>query len=143
MSGVNYMEKLLQGIKVEWKLLGEVSKVLRGKRLTRSQLSDNEKFPVYHGGLEPLGYYGMSNRPANTTMVINVGASAGTVGYSSVDFWSSDGCFCIEHSALLVNKFLYYFLIGYQHFLRSKVRVAGIPTLVAFVVEKIEIPIPP
>ena len=71
MSGVNYMEKLLRGIKVEWKLLGEVSKVLRGKRLTRSQLSDNEKFPVYHGGLEPLGYYGMSNRPANTTMVIN------------------------------------------------------------------------
>ena len=137
------MEKLLDGVDVEWKLLGDISKVLRGKRLTRNQLSDSEEFPVYHGGLEPLGYYPKSNRPANTTMVINVGASAGTVGYSSVDFWSSDGCFCIEHSDLLVNKFLYYFLIGYQHFLRSRVRVAGIPTLDAFVVEKIEIPIPP
>jgi type I restriction enzyme S subunit len=137
------IKELLEGVDVEWKSLGEITKVLRGRRLTRNQLSDDEKFPVYHGGLEPLGYYQESNRPANTTMIINVGASAGTVGYSAVDFWSSDGCFCIEHSQLLNNKFLYYFLIGYQHYLRSKVRVAGIPTLDAFVVEKIKIPIPP
>jgi len=65
---------------------GDVTNVLRGKRLTKSQLSDGEKFPVYHGGLEPLGNYAESNRPANTVMIINVGASAGTVGYSSVDF---------------------------------------------------------
>ncbi|MDK2063125.1 restriction endonuclease subunit S [Aliarcobacter butzleri] len=142
MSDKISIKELLEGVEVEWKPLGEITKVLRGRRLTRSQLSDDEKFPVYHGGLEPLGKYEKSNRPANTTMVINVGASAGTVGYSSVDFWSSDGCFCIEHCNILNNKFLYYFLIGQQHFLRSRVRVAGIPTLDAFVVEKIEIPIP-
>lgn len=142
MSNKISIKELLNDIEVEWKALGKITKVLRGKRLTRSQLSDSEKFPVYHGGLEPLGNYGESNRPANSTMVINVGASAGTVGYSSVDFWSSDGCFCIEHSNLLNNKFLYYFLIGQQHFLCSKVRTAGIPTLDAFVIEKIEVPIP-
>ena len=135
--------ELLEGVGVEWKSLGKVSKVLRGKRLTKIQLSDSEKFPVYHGGLAPLGYYGHSNRSANTVMVINVGASAGTVGYSAVDFWSSDGCFCIEHSDLLNNKYLYYALVGYQQLLRSKVRVAGIPTLDAIVIEKIQIPIPP
>ncbi|WMM26030.1 restriction endonuclease subunit S [Tissierella sp. MB52-C2] len=139
----NFMEKLLDGVEVEWKALGEVSNVLRGRRLTRNQLSDAEKFPVFHGGLEPLGYYGQSNRPAHSVMVINVGASAGIVGYSAVDFWSSDGCFCIQHSDLLNNKFIYYFLIGQQHLLRSKVRVAGIPTLDAIVVEKLQIPIPP
>jgi len=115
----NFMEKLLDGVEVEWKMLGEISSVLRGRRLTRDLLSDTEKFPVFHGGLEPLGYYGQSNRPAHSVMVINVGASAGTVGYSSVDFWSSDGCFCIQHSDLLNNKFIYYFLIGQQHLLRS------------------------
>ncbi|EIA9316953.1 restriction endonuclease subunit S, partial [Escherichia coli] len=90
----------------------------------------------------PLGYYNKSNRPANTVMIINVGASAGTVGYSTVDFWSSDGCFCLEHNELLNNRFLYFALIGYQSLLKSKVRVAGIPTLDAIVVNKLLIPIP-
>ncbi|EMQ2224293.1 MULTISPECIES: restriction endonuclease subunit S [Citrobacter] len=142
MSELSYLEKLLDGAKVEWKALGDVTSVLRGKRLTKNLLSAEEKFPVFHGGLEPLGYYNKSNRPAHTVMIINVGASAGTVGYSNVDFWSSDGCFCLEHNELLNNRFLYFALIGYQSLLKSKVRVAGIPTLDAIVVNKLLIPIP-
>jgi type I restriction enzyme S subunit len=142
MSSTNFLEKLLDGFAVEWRALGEVTSVLRGKRLTKSQLSEGEKFPVYHGGLDPLGHYSDSNRPANTVMIINVGASAGTVGYSSVDFWSSDGCFCLKNNNLLNNRFLYFALIGHQNFLQSKVRVAGIPTLDSIVVERLEIPIP-
>ena len=137
------LEQLLEGVEVEWKTLGELTNVLRGRRLTREQLSSDKKFPVFHGGLEPLGYYEQKNRPANSVMIINVGASAGTVGYSDVDFWSSDGCYSIEHSEKLSNKFLYYFLIGEQHFLQSRVRKAGIPTLDAPVIEKLQIPIPP
>ena len=105
-------------------------------------MSANDKYPVFHGGLDPLGYYYNANRPADTVMIINVGASAGTVGYSSVDFWSSDGTYCIEQMAKLNNKFLYYFLLGEQYYLKSRVRVAGIPTLDAFVIEKLQIPIP-
>ncbi|EPJ9454281.1 restriction endonuclease subunit S [Serratia marcescens] len=142
MSELSYLEKLLDGAEVEWKALGDVTTVLRGKRLTKNLLSAEEKFPVFHGGLEPLGYYNKSNRPANTVMIINVGASAGTVGYTNVDFWSSDGCFCLEHNELLNNRFLYFALIGYQGLLKSKVRVAGIPTLDAIVVNKLLIPIP-
>ncbi|EKN3636412.1 restriction endonuclease subunit S [Yersinia enterocolitica] len=142
MSELSYLEKLLDGAEVEWKALGDVTSVLRGKRLTKNLLSAEEKFPVFHGGLEPLGYYNKTNRPANTVMIINVGASAGTVGYSTVDFWSSDGCFCLEHNKLLNNRFLYFALIGYQSQLKSKVRVAGIPTLDAIVVNKLLIPIP-
>jgi hypothetical protein len=33
MSGVNYLDKLLDGAEVEWKALGDVANV-RGKRLT-------------------------------------------------------------------------------------------------------------
>ena len=75
-------------------------------------------------------------------MVINVGASAGTVGYSNCQFWSSDGCFCISHSELLNNKYLFYYLQTKTHFLQSQVRHAGIPTLDNLVVEKINLPIP-
>lgn len=139
-----YREKLLSFEKdeIKWMELGKLTSVLRGKRLIREQLSNVNKFPVFHGGLEPLGYYDQKNRPAYSVMIINVGASAGTVGYSDVDFWSSDGCYSIKHSDKLNNKFLYYYLIGQQHFLVSRVRKAGIPTLDAPVIEKLQIPIP-
>ena len=58
---------------VEYKQIKDISKVLRGKRLTKDKLDNSNPYPVYHGGLEPLGYYGQANRPANMVMVINVG----------------------------------------------------------------------
>ncbi len=128
---------------VEYKPLGEITTILRGKRLTKSQLSDDKPYAVYHGGLEPLGYYESANRTANTTMIINVGASAGTIGYSKEDFWSSDGCYCVEHSNLFDDRYIYYVLQTQEQQLKSKVRVAGIPTLDRPVVEDLKIPIPP
>ena len=128
---------------VEYKKLGEITTILRGKRLTKSQLSDDKPYAVYHGGLDPLGYYESANRTANTTMIINVGASAGTVGYSKEDFWSSDGCYCIEHSASFDDRYIYYVLQTQEQQLKSKVRVAGIPTLDRPVVEDLIIPVPP
>ena len=141
----HYRNQLLnfEGKEVEWNIIGNIGKVLRGKRLTRNQLSNNEGYPVFHGGLEPLGYYINKNRPAQTVMVINVGASAGTVGFCSEDFWSSDGCFSIEHNNSVKSRYLFYVLLCKEKILRSKVRVAGIPTLDALAVENINIPVPP
>lgn len=76
-------------------------------------------------------------------MIINVGASAGTVGYSANDFWSSDGCFCFSHNEQLNQKYLYYWLQNIETFIKSKVRKAGIPTLDNKVLENIKIPLPP
>lgn len=126
---------------VEMKKLGEVAKVLRGKRLTKNLLDDNAPYPVFHGGIEPLGRYRDYNREANTVMVINVGASAGTVGFCDCKFWSSDGCFCISHSEVLNNKFLFYYLETKMHYLQSQVRHAGIPTLDNPIIEKILVPL--
>ena len=126
---------------VEMKMLNEFSKVLRGKRLTKNLLDDNAPYPVFHGGIEPLGKYGNYNREANSVMVINVGASAGTVGFCECRFWSSDGCFCISHSELFNNKFLYYYLQTKTHYLQSQVRHAGIPTLDNPVIERLLIPL--
>ena len=122
--------------------IGDFCQVLRGKRLTKDLLDDNEQYPVYHGGLEPLGYYHSFNRNGNTVMVINVGASAGTVGYCKERFWSSDGCYCLEVPNDVNSRYLYHFLMTKQHDLVSKVRRAGIPTLDAKVVENIEVLIP-
>ncbi|WP_219809330.1 restriction endonuclease subunit S [Hoylesella timonensis] len=138
-----FIEQLLNGENVEWKKLGEVCSLTRGKRLTKRDLDINGIYPVYHGGIEPIGYYNQSNRKANSTMIINVGASAGTVGYSANDFWSSDGCFCFSHNEQLNQKYLYYWLQNIETFIKSKVRKAGIPTLDNKVLENIKIPLPP
>lgn len=128
---------------VEFVKLGEVCVVQRGKRLTKKQLSDSDKFPVFHGGIQPIGYYSEKNRDANTVMIINVGASAGTIGYSDKEFWSSDGCYCLSHVDSVVPKYIYYLLANNQHYFQAKVRHGGIPTLDALVVKNYKIPLPP
>lgn len=122
--------------------MSEICKVLKGKRLTRSQLSDNGKYAVYHGGIEPLGYYYKYNRNGNMVMVINVGASAGSVGFSKDDFWSSDGCYCLDLNDTVISKYIYYVLLVKENILRSKVRHAGIPTLNASVIENLIVLVP-
>lgn len=128
---------------VEYKKLGEVAEILRGKRLTKSDLSDDNSFPVFHGGLLPLGYYSQFNRDKDTVMIINVGASAGTVGYCKEQFWASDGCFCLSKNDIALSKYLYYVLQSKELEIKGKVRVAGIPTLDSQAVVSISIPLPP
>lgn len=128
---------------VEYKKLGEMCKVLRGKRLTKKELSTEGPFPVFHGGIEPIGYFSESNRQANSVMIIDVGASAGTVGYSKNEFWSSDGCFCLSHVTSLEQRYLFFLLQSLEKDLKSKVRRAGIPTLDNKVLENLLIPVPP
>jgi type I restriction enzyme S subunit len=128
---------------VEFKKLGTLCKVLRGKRLTKDKLSESNKYPVFHGGIEPLGFYNEYNRSENTVMIINVGASAGTVGFCDKKFWSSDGCFCLSENPEIDSKYLFYYLSNYEYQFTSKVRYAGIPTLDAKVITDFEIPVPP
>lgn len=128
---------------VEFVKLGDVCEVQRGKRLTKKQLSDQDNYPVFHGGIQPIGYYSKCNRKANTVMIINVGASAGTIGFCEQDFWSSDGCYCLSHVNELSARYLYFLLSKNQHYFQSKVRHGGIPTLDALVVKNFEIPLPP
>ena len=128
---------------VEWKKLGDVIQVLRGRRLTKTELLEEGQYKVFHGGLEPLGYYNLNNREADSVMVINVGASAGTVGYCDSDFWSSDGCFTLSKNPLFLPKYIYCYLKQEECKISSKVRKAGIPTLDAKVIEDIYIPLIP
>ena len=144
MESIEQMIKRLCPKGVEYVKLGEVCNVLRGKRLTKKELFDDAQYKVFHGGLSPIGYYTKANRQAQTVMVINVGASAGTVGFCEEDFWSSDGCFCLSHNDSVIHpKYLYYYLAKHQISIQSRVRKAGIPTLDAGAVMDILIPLPP
>ena len=142
---MNKLEELIQKLcpnGVEYKKICEVTNILRGKRLTKSQLLEDGLYPVYHGSLSPLGYYNKANRESDTVIVVNTGGIGG-VGYSAAPFWCSDGCFCIEHCKILINKFIYYFLVGFQDYFVSRIRTGGVPTIDKDTVCNIKIPIPP
>ena len=128
---------------VEYKPLGDILSVNRGRRLTKSQLSDDGKYYVYHGSKDtPLGKYVEFNVKGNTTIVVNTGGIGG-VKFCENDFWCSDGSFWIGHSNRMNDKFVYYYLSPLESYFASQKRVGGVPTIDRSVVENVEIPVPP
>ena len=53
MSNVSFMEKLMNGVKVEWSEVGDVVHLKRGKRLVRNQLEEKGEFAVYLNSMPP------------------------------------------------------------------------------------------
>ena len=137
-----YRNKLLTFHDVEWKALGDVVKVQRGKRLIKSQLEKSGNYAVYQNSMTPLGYYHESNVKSDTTFVISAGA-AGEIGYSDVDFWAADDVYVLRNPDATLSKFLYYYLLKEQNRILAQVRRASIPRLSRIVIEKLQIPIPP
>jgi type I restriction enzyme, S subunit len=142
MSGMNLLEKLLDGVTVEWKALREVAKIQRGKRLVKSELEEFGNYAVFQNCMTPLGYYHESNVKSDTTFIISAGA-AGEIGYSGVDFWAADDVYYFLAPENLKSKFLYYFLLTQQTKILGQVRRASVPRLSKTAFEKIQIPIPP
>lgn len=126
-----YREELLNfdgDEEVEWKKLGDYISLQRGKRVVKSDLSEENSIPVYQNSLKPLGYYNQTNRKKQTTFIICAGA-AGEVGFSNCDFWAADDCFTVKCINEVTNKYIYYLLINEQNKIKTMVRKAGVPRL--------------
>ena len=128
--------------KVEYRLLSDVVGIRRGKRVTRQDLFENGEYPVFQNSLIPLGYYDEYNVESETPYIICAGA-AGDIGYCSGKFWAADDCFFIEHPEKITRRYVYYFLLTKQEYLKSKVRKASVPRLAHAFIDKLEIPMPP
>ena len=143
---MNRIERMLQELcpeGVEYKTIQETVGVNRGRRLTKSQLSDDGRYEVYHGSKDSiLGKFNQFNAPANTVIVINTGGIGG-VKFLDKPFWCSDGSFWLGQVNYVNNKFLYYYLVGFEDYFYSQKRIGGVPTIDRNVIEKFEIPIPP
>lgn len=138
---MSYLERLLDGVAVEWLPLGEVSEIQRGRRLIKSELEEVGNYAVFQNSMTPLGYYHESNVKSDTTFIISAGA-AGEIGYSGVDFWAADDIYYFLTPENLKSKFLYYFLVTQQTKISGQVRRASVPRLSKDAFEKIQIPIP-
>ena len=138
----SFIERLLDGAEVEWKPLGEVAQIKRGQRVTKIELSSDKEYPVYSGGVKPMGYYNKYNQEANTITIVKYG-TAGYVNFIPEKFWANDVCYCIKPKADLNNKFLLYVLKNMQVHISSLATDAIPAHLPSLSLASIQIPIPP
>ncbi|PAF44318.1 restriction endonuclease subunit S [Helicobacter sp. 11S02596-1] len=136
-----FLKKLLDGENVEWKPLGEVAEIKRGRRVTKSELIPDGTYPVYSGGVTPMGRYNKSNQDKNTITIVKYG-TAGFVNFITEEFWANDVCYCVIPQSTLINKFLFYVLTNKQREIYSLV-VDAIPAhLPTEEITNLPIPIP-
>ena len=127
---------------VEWKTVGEISNIIRGNRVTKSDLIENGQYPVISGGVTPLGYIDKFNREPMTITIAQYG-SAGYIDLQRKRFWANDVCYSIYPSDGILNMYLYYSLVNKQREIYS-LRTNAVPAhLPQKELSGVQIPIPP
>ena len=118
MSEMSYMEKLLDGVNVEWKALGEVCAIKTGPNINKNVIANRPGFyPVINSGREPLGYVDHFNTENDPIGIASRG-SVGLITWTPGRFFRGNlnySCTVKEPSRLDV-RFLYHFslLSGYK-----------------------------
>ncbi len=126
---------------VEWKTIGEITNIVRGNRITKSELLDNGIYPVISGGVTPLGYIDKYNREPNTITIAQYG-SAGYIDYQQKKFWANDVCYSVYPKSSVDNKYLFYALVNKQYDIYS-LRTNAVPAhLPLKSLQDVKIPIP-
>ena len=69
---IPFIERLLDGTEVEWKKLGEVVQIEKGKQLNKRALSDEGAYPAYNGGVSFSGFTDSYNYSANKIIISQV-----------------------------------------------------------------------
>ena len=140
---MNILEEI-QNCPVEWKELGGVCSVSKGKQLNKNLLIDDGLYPAYNGGQTYSGRTNDYNVEANTIIVSQGGASAGFVNFVETKFWANAHCYYILPDETQVkNRFVYHFLKMNQKYLMDFQHGAGIPALKSDKLTKLLIPVPP
>lgn len=126
---------------VEWKKLGDICSIVRGNRVTKSDLVEDGIYPVISGGVSPLGYINRFNREPNTITMAQYG-SAGYVDLQKEKFWANDVCYSFSPKNCIFNKYLYYTLKNLQREIYS-MRTNAVPAQLPLKkLSELKIPIP-
>jgi len=159
MSSGNFLDKLLDGVEVEWKPLGDVSlKISSGG-------TPNTGVAEYYGGDIPwlrtqevdfgeiwntgvkITDAGLKNSsanwiPANCVIVAMYGATVGKIGVNKIPMTTNQACANIQLDENFANyRYVFHFLLSQYEFIKSL--GAGSQTNInAGIVKKLQIPIP-
>ncbi len=143
---LKFVEDLLQGAPVEWKTLGKVAVLKRGKVYSKKYISENSgEFPLYSSQTTNNGILGKINSydyDGNFLTWTTDGAYAGTIFHRKGKFSITNICGLIQVRYERLNiRFLFYWLsIEAKKFVHSGM---GNPKLMSNQIAKFLIPIPP
>ena len=146
MSAVGFLERLLDGAAIEWKPLGEIAILRRGRVMSKSYFVENSgEYPVYSSQTARNGMIGKVDSfdyDGEYVSWTTDGANAGTVFYRTGKFSITNVCGVIKANDKrpLDLKYLFHWLST-----EAKNHVysgMGNPKLMSHQVEKIPIPIP-
>lgn len=140
MSEMSYLEKLLDGVEVEWKTLGSIAELKRGTSITKKDVIDGT-IPVVAGGRTPAYYHNTSNRDGQTIVIAGSGAYAGFVSWWEEPIFVSDA-FTVKPHNILLPRYCYHFLMNMQQQLHDFKSGGGVPHVYPRDVSPILIPIP-
>lgn len=145
------IDELLKNEKVEWKKLGEVCQISKGKQFNKRDMLDDGTYPVINGGILPSGYIDLFNRNENTITVSQGGASAGYVNFIEEKFWLGAHAFSVvpdndiineyDYEYSCFNRFLFHILKMNQINLQDSKEGAGIPSVSKDRLSIIEVPL--
>jgi len=146
MSDMSYMEKLLDGVEVKWKALGEVFDIIAGGDVPKDALSaiETERFniPILSNGIGDRSLYGWTDKAKveKPSLTISARGTIGWTSYRDKPFFPIVRLIVLTPNGELNLKYAYYFMKTVEN--GYKVPPAGIPQLTKPMLKEIQIPIP-
>ena len=145
MSSMDFLGKLLDGVTVEWKPLGEVSSIKTGQSVNKQMISANPgEYPVINSGREPLGFIDEWNTDNDPIGITSRGAGVGSVTWQPGKYFRGNLNYSvtIKNGELVSTRYLYHLLLEMQPEIQSLCTYDGIPALNAGNLKELPVPIP-
>ncbi|HBR5618175.1 restriction endonuclease subunit S [Klebsiella pneumoniae] len=146
MSKLSYLEKLLDGVEVEWVSLNTIFDIFAGGDVPKDALSDiqTEEFniPILSNGIGDNSLYGWTNQGKINSPSLTISAR-GTIGWTSYrdsPFYPIIRLLVLTPKTELNLKYAYYFMKMIEG--DYKTPKTGIPQLTKPMLKGIRIPIP-
>jgi type I restriction enzyme S subunit len=141
MNSLNFMERLLDGVAVEWKPLGEVCSVGVGQAPKNNEIGE---YSFVNAGTTPSGYLPDYNTGSDTITTPSRGQGGiGYVGYQSRKFWCGPLCYRIRStSETVLTRFLFHVMSNRTLEIIGLANMTGVPALNRKELVGFPIPIP-
>ena len=145
MSELSYLEKLLDGVEVEWLELGDITVIKTGQSVNKNLISDNPGvYPVINSGREPLGFIDAWNTDNDPIGITTRGAGVGSITWQEGKYFRGNLNYSvtIKEAHSVSVRYLYHILLQMKVSIQELCTFDGIPALNASNLKKLLIPIP-
>lgn len=145
MSEMSYLEKLLDGVDVEWLSLGSIAVIKTGQSVNKKMISDNSgKYPVINSGRAPLGFIDTWNTDDDPIGITTRGAGVGSITWQDGRYFRGNLNYSvtIKKDCSIKVRYMYHLLLQMQKDIQELCTFDGIPALNASNLKRLQIPIP-